>query len=328
MLWQIRQQGVDLHDRAALNPEVNQALLDDLAAAQVYCQAFIKRHARSFYLASLLLPTTKRNALWSIYAFCRYTDDLVDNPNLRDHPAATLDDWEQQILSSQPRHPVALVYRDVTAVYNIPSALTRELISGVRMDLEASEYQTWEQLRLYCYRVASVVGLLLLPILGSNDERAAEYAIDLGIAMQLTNILRDVGEDMRMGRVYLPSEDFVRFGYDHRRLREGVIDDSFRALMQFEIGRARDYYNRAQLGIALLQPSVRPSILAAALLYSRILDRIEANGYDVFSNRAYVPTGHKLRLLVTMPPRLRRLSRWRHNGRDPGPLLQVLRFEV
>ena len=320
MQWRSQQQSLDIHDRAALNPEVNQALLDDLAAAQVYCQAFIKRHARSFYLASLLLPTAKRKALWSIYAFCRYTDDLVDNPNLRDHPAAALDDWEQQILSGQPRHPVALVYKDVSATYNIPSALTRELISGVRMDLEASEYRTWEQLRLYCYRVASVVGLLLLPILGSNDERAAEYAIDLGIAMQLTNILRDVGEDMRMGRVYLPSEDFTRFGYDPQRLRDGVIDDNFRALMQFEIARARAYYDRAQLGIALLEPSVRPSILAAALLYSHILHRIETNDYDVFTARAYVPTSHKLRLLATMPPRLRRLSRWRSNGRDPGPL--------
>ncbi len=320
MEWRRRQPTFDLQVRNALNPEVNQALLDDLAAAQVYCQAFIKRHARSFYLASLLLPTTKRKALWSIYAFCRYTDDLVDNPNLRDHPAAALDDWEQQILSGQPRHPVALVYKDVSTTYNIPLGLARELISGVRMDLEASTYQTWEQLRLYCYRVASVVGLLLLPILGSNDERAAEYAIDLGIAMQLTNILRDVGEDMRMGRVYLPSEDLVRFGYDHQRLRDAVIDDNFRALMQFEIGRARAYYDRAQLGIALLEPSVRPSILAAALFYSRILHHIEATDYDVFTRRAYVPTAHKLRLLVALPVRLNRLSRWRHKGAEPGSL--------
>ncbi|PZR95808.1 MAG: hypothetical protein DLM69_11375 [Candidatus Chloroheliales bacterium] len=318
MQWRRRQQAFDLQAHTAFNPEVNQALLDDLAAAQVYCQAFIKRHARSFYMASLLLPAAKRRALWSIYAFCRYTDDLVDNPNLRDHPAAALDDWEEQILSGQPRHPVALVYRDVAATYNIPLGLARELISGVRMDLEASEYQTWEQLRQYCYRVASVVGLLLLPILGSRDEQAAQYAIDLGIAMQLTNILRDVGEDARMGRVYLPSEDLARFGYDHERLHGGVVDDSFCALMRFEIDRARTYYNSAQLGIALLEPSTRASILAAALLYSRILDRIEANGYNVFTRRAYLNSRQKLGQFVTIPLRLRRLTRWREQGIEPG----------
>jgi 15-cis-phytoene synthase len=320
MQWRRRQQAFDLQARTAFNPEANQALLDDLAAAQVYCQAFIKRHAHSFYIASLLLPTARRHALWSIYAFCRYTDDLVDNPNLRDHPVAALDDWEEQILSGQPRHPVALVYKDVSATYNIPLGLARELISGVRMDLETSEYQTWEQLRLYCYRVASVVGLLLLPILGSRDERAAQYAIDLGIAMQLTNILRDVGEDARMGRVYLPSEDLARFDYDHERLRSGVVDDSFRALMRFEIERARAYYNSAQLGIALLAPSARPAILAAAAFYSHILHRIEANGYDVFTHRAYVSSAYKLRLLASLPPRLARLDRWRRTGHDPGPL--------
>lgn len=310
----------DLQVGDMINPEVNQALLDDLAAAQVYCQAFIKLHARSFYVASLLLPPTKRKALWSIYAFCRYTDDLVDNPNLRDHPAAALDDWEEQILSGQPRHPVALVYKDVSATYNIPAALARELIAGVRMDLETSEYQTWEELRLYCYRVASVVGLLLLPVLGSRDERAAEYAIELGIAMQLTNILRDVGEDMRMGRLYLPSEDLARCHYDRERLSVGVIDEDFRALMQFEIDRARSYYDSAQRGIALLDRSARPAILAAALLYSRILHHIEVNDYDVFTRRAYVSTPRKLRLLASLPVRLNRLRRWRNGGADPGSL--------
>jgi phytoene synthase len=190
----------------------------------------------------------------------------------------------------------------------------------VRMDLETSEYQTWEELRLYCYRVASVVGLLLLPVLGSRDERAAEYAIELGIAMQLTNILRDVGEDARMGRIYIPSEDFARFGYDPDRLRAGVIDADFRALMQFEIDRARSYYDSAQRGIALLHRSARPAILAAALLYSRILHRIEVNGYDVFTRRAYVTTPHKLRLLTTLPVRLHRLRRYVASGVDPGSL--------
>ncbi len=314
--WDPRKFLQDSQPDGSTNREADERfLLNDLTAAQVYCRAFIKRHARTFYLSSLLLPTAKRDAIWSIYAFCRYTDDLVDNPLHREHPAGLLDDWEEQLVNHSPRHPVALVYQHVADSYSIPLKIPQELIAGVRMDLERSRYETWDDLRLYCYRVASVVGLLLLPVLGyEGGEQTVDYAIELGIAMQLTNILRDVGEDARMGRIYLPQEDIARFGYDEERLRAGVIDENFTALLDFEIARARTYYRSAQRGIAMLDKSARPAILASALLYSRILNSIESNGYNVFSRRAFVNKPRKAYLIGKVPFLLNRLDRWRLAG--------------
>jgi phytoene synthase len=264
--------------------------------AYATCQQICRGHARTFYLACRLLPTVKQRAIWAVYAFCRHADDLVDRP--RAEPAAiALAAWRDELLRAYdgcPTHPITVALADVLRTYPIPLQPALDLLAGVEMDIAPRLYATWEDLRLYCYRVAATVGLLTLPVLGARSPEASTYAVDLGLAMQLTNILRDVGEDARMGRIYLPLDEMRRFGYSTARLRAGQIDPSFRGLMRFQIERARDYYARAQPGIRLLDPDARLPVHLASALYGQILNQIEANGCDVFSRRAHLSTMAKL----------------------------------
>jgi phytoene synthase len=173
-----------------------------------------------------------------------------------------------------------------------------QLLEGTRRDIAVQRYATYEELLEYCYLVASTVGLLVTPVLGYAPG-ALEYGVALGRAMQMTNILRDVGEDARMGRIYLPSEDLHRFGYSEEKLLGGVIDGDFVALMKFQVARVRELYRAAAPGIALLSPESRYTVRLALVLYGRILERIEVNEYDVFTRRAYVPIRTKLALALT-----------------------------
>ncbi len=284
--------------------------LASLSEAYEFCRQITAKYSKTFYLGTLLMPKEKRKAIWAIYVWCRRTDELVDGPQSSLTTPETLDQWEQQLESVFAGHPVedpdvALV--DTLKRFPMDIQPFRDMIAGQRMDLYRSRYETFEELKLYCYRVAGTVGLMSSAVLGvDNKYRTApwhrnrepyipkEEAIALGIANQLTNILRDVGEDAQRGRIYLPLEDLELFNYKEKDLFKGVIDDRWRALMRFQIQRARKYYTKSEKGIRGLSPDSRWPVWAALMLYQGILDVIERNHYDVFSKRAFVPTPRKM----------------------------------
>jgi phytoene synthase len=278
------------------------------------CTDIIRQHSKSFYFSARLLPAAKRHGIMALYAFCRSSDDLVDNANphiARQHAAAALDAWAA--LNSQPTvqadNPVLVAWADTRRRFGIPGTLPEELLNGVRMDLTISRYGTWDDLWLYCYRVASTVGLMSMYITGADTMDAVPYAVQLGVALQLTNILRDVGEDAAAGRIYLPAEDMARFGYTEEMLLGGEINRSFINLMQYEIARARALYAAAWPGIAMLPADSRVAVAAAATVYQGILARIEASAYNVFTHRAHLSMAEKVRALPTIWWSTKRMKR-------------------
>jgi phytoene synthase len=267
----------------------------------------IRSHSKTFFFATGLLPAEKRSAIRALYAFCRQTDDLVDR---QDANALDIENWRDQVNldAGQQTNPILYTWARVREKYAINRLYEKELIDGVLLDVQFPLYLTWEDLRRYCYLVASTVGLLSMPIIGLASgvtfEQAAPLAIQLGIALQLTNILRDVGEDAEFGRVYLPEEDLARFGLSTRDILLKVNDRRFVELMRFEIERARNIYQEAIPGIALLSASARLAVGAAAFLYRAILDEIEDIHYQVFTRRAHT---RGLRKLVMLPGILSRI---------------------
>jgi 15-cis-phytoene synthase len=283
--------------------------LAPLEDAYELCRQVTAEYSKTFYLGTLLMPVEKRRAIWAIYVWCRRTDELVDGPRSELTTNATLDEWEQHLESIFARNPiedadVALV--DTLERFPISIQPFRDMIAGQRMDLYRSRYETFEELKLYCYRVAGTVGLMTTPVMGVDaSHKTAPWAqaqtarnpepeaVALGIANQLTNILRDVGEDARRGRIYIPLEDLERFHYSEKDLLNGVVDERWRELMRFQITRARRFFAEAERGISLLSPDARFPVWAALMLYRGILDVIEKNQYDVFHKRAYVPGWRK-----------------------------------
>lgn len=257
--------------------------------------------SKSFYFATRFFPPDLARAAHAVYWYCRTTDDLVDEAPSKEQGREALDAWHREVLTGfagEPQaNPVLRAFFDTVAQYKIPREHALELIEGVRMDLNQTRYANFDELRVFCYRVASTVGLMMSAVIGFRDpslEAAAlPRAIDLGIAMQLTNILRDVGTDLAMGRIYLPADEMARFGYDEDRLRAGFRDEAFHALMQFQIARARSYYTSAEPGIAMLNARGSFAVKVASDVYQRILNVIERNGHDVFGRRAVVPTVQK-----------------------------------
>ena len=271
--------------------------LDD---AYAYCQRVTREIARTFYYGSVFLPAEKRRAAWALYAFCRIADDIADEPALYPEPRADLARWRQALLDTyagRPRGPVMRAWADTLTRYDVPLQPALDLLDGVEMDIRGDTYETFDQLRLYCYRVAGAAGLLMAPILGYAGPEALDAAVDLGIAMQLTNILRDLGEDARRGRVYLPADELAAFGYPRDALERGERTPAFSDLMRFQIARAEDYYQRGLRGVALLDADARLAIALSGVLYRAILQRIRRNGYDVFSRRAHISTAGKLAML-------------------------------
>ncbi|BAW97283.1 phytoene synthase [[Synechococcus] sp. NIES-970] len=267
-------------------------------------------YSKTFYLGTLLMPKEKREAIWAIYVWCRRTDELVDGPEAVNTTPETLDQWEQDLESVFAGQPIAdpdVALVDSLNRFPLDIQPFRDMIAGQRMDLYRSRYETFEDLELYCYRVAGTVGLMSGAVMGLDQNRSpapwdcqtqsqtpTEEAIALGIANQLTNILRDVGEDRGRGRIYLPLEDLETFNYSEKELFAGVIDERWRSLMKFQIQRARHYYEIAERGIRALHPDARWPVWSALMLYQGILDVIEKNDYDVFNRRAYVPTAKKM----------------------------------
>lgn len=285
--------------------------LASLEDAYELCRQVTAKYSKTFYIGTLLMSPEKRRAIWAIYVWCRRTDELVDGPRAAQTTPETLDQWEQQLESIFAGHPledpdVALV--DTLKQFPIDIQPFRDMIAGQRMDLYRSRYQTFEELELYCYRVAGTVGLMTTPVMGIDTQaRTAPWytgsidptqeAVALGIANQLTNILRDVGEDARRGRIYLPLDELALFNYTEADLFNGVVDDRWRELMRFQIQRARKFFSQAEKGISDLSADARFPVWSALMLYSKILDEIERNDYDVFRRRAYVPGLRKLTCL-------------------------------
>ncbi len=257
------------------------------------CSDITRRNGRTFYFASQLLPPQARRAVHAVYAYCRIADDYADRVDEGgvDWARRQLAAWEAEL--DQPFHDVAIAFSAVRHHYGIDSALARDLLTGVRSDLDARCFANWDTLRHYCYQVAGTVGLMVAPILGCGPT-ALSQAEAMGIGMQLTNIVRDVGEDAAIGRVYLPDEDLDRFGVDRDELLRGNVTGDFQGLLAFEIARARALYQEAERGIPSLSPWAQFAVLASAKLYGQILDSVEAQHYDVMTKRAHVTTPRKV----------------------------------
>lgn len=281
----------------AVSPTLPRQVTDErlLNKAYDFCKKITATYSRSFYLASALLPWEERRSARALYAFCRVADDIVDN--LDDDREVALRSWQRRALSEHPPNDdmVALAWSHSRSKYQIPIRYAEQLLDGVTRDLYQRRYESFEELTTYCYGVASTVGLMSMHIVGFQSEEALRYAVKLGVALQLTNILRDVGEDRARDRIYLPQNELKAFGVTEEQIFSGRIDRSWRELMNFQISRARKIYAEAWPGIALLDPSGRLAIAAAASFYAAILDEIEGNDFDVFNHRAYVSKWGKLR---------------------------------
>jgi phytoene synthase len=258
--------------------------------------------SKSFFFATRFFPKALASAAYAVYWFCRYTDDLVDECSSVAQGSKDLEAWQcalQAALKSpaSAQHPVLRVFLDTVERHQIPIEYAFELIEGMRMDLNQTRYQNFDELRLFCYRVASVVGLMMCWVIGFEEpadrERALPYAVNLGIAMQLTNILRDVGEDLERGRIYLPREEMDSFGYTEEELKRHERNDAFSRLMSFQVERARGFYEKGNAGIGLLNRDGRFAVKIASDVYCEILQQVELSGFDVFDHRAVVPAGRK-----------------------------------
>jgi 15-cis-phytoene synthase len=273
------------------------------------CAMVARRHARTFTLASRFLPPAKRRAAFAVYAFCRTADDIVDMASPGDDSAAALDRYRRRLDAALHGDADDAVFRELSRAitdFDIPGATLHDLLRGIERDLEPARYASWHALASYCEGVASTVGEMCAHVFGveggsSSAPAAVRYARTLGVAMQLTNILRDVGEDAARGRCYLPEDELAAFGLS----REVVVtrtaalpaDERWRPLMAFQIGRARALYEAALPGIALLARDARRCASACALGYAAILDAIEARGYDTITQRARVGSTARVALL-------------------------------
>jgi len=268
-----------------------------LRASYRLCRALNARHGRTYFLATMLLPQRKRPYIHALYGFARHVDDMVD-----EHGVSGFGEWCDDFLAELDRgatsDPVCRAVIDTAARWQIPDSYFADFLESMQMDLTVTGYATYDDLVRYMWGSAAVIGLQTLPILGRADEsigwdRLETPAIDLGYAFQLTNFLRDVAEDLRRGRVYLPQESLDQFGVDRDRLRRGRVDEPIRNLLAWEIERARGLYRRAELGVDLVDPTSRDCLRTALTLYEGILDEIERNDYDVFSHRVSVSLGRR-----------------------------------
>ncbi len=266
------------------------------------CRSITRHYARTFYFASACLPRETRNHAYAVYGFCRWADNGVDDAKDRAEAAKMLGLAREALdlaYSTRPAAPGLLAFRRTVRLRSIPKHLFDDLLDGMEMDLDVTRYADFAALDRYCYRVAGVVGLMMTHVFGYRSERCWLNALALGTAMQLTNILRDVAEDFRMGRVYLPQDELARFGVTEGQIAEGRVDEGFRSLMRFQIDRARRYYAESEAGIPwLVGDSSRLTVRVMGRLYGGILGAIERQDFDVFRARARVSTPQKLATLA------------------------------
>ena len=280
-----------------------------LEKAYELCARIAAHHSKSFSMASGLLPEEKRSAVRALYAFCRTVDDIVDEGSLIGR-SVELDYWRglvKGLVHPRPDDLVGQAWTDARSRYHIPTHYALQLIDGVSSDLGRVRYQTFDELTTYCYGVASTVGLMSMYIVGFKSNTAAPYAIKLGVALQMTNILRDIGEDFRNGRIYLPVQELDAFGISENDLANGQVNERWRAFMKFQIKRTRRLYAEAAQGIKYLERDGQMSIGAASDFYQGILEAIENNDYDVFSMRASLGSWEKIKRIPTLWLKLIRL---------------------
>lgn len=274
------------------------------AEAQAYCTAYTKKSGSNFYYSFLFLPKTRREAMYTVYAFCKAVDSAVDEPPIGSNPQEELTRWRTEleaVYHGTPRLPITVSLSYHVQTLSIPKAYFEELIKGVEMDLVNTRYPTFDELSLYCYRVASVVGLICLHIFGVTSARAQDYAVALGMAFQMTNVLRDVGTDAALGRIYLPLDDLQACRLPESALLKQTYSPEFKTLMQQEVARAHHYYAQAQAALMGLSSEERRALTVAEIMrgiYSRILTQIERSDYRVFGPRISVSTTHRLAIAL------------------------------
>jgi len=298
------------YERTNFHKGVIEELEDkELQKAYAHCRAITKVHAKTFYMATRFLPNHKQRSIFAIYGLCRYVDDLVDEAEdlIYNQEISHLEIFErlesfkENLIDSYrgvvQNDPILVAFSDTLKRFDISLDLPLLLLERVKMDLTKSRYETFEELYDYSYKVASVVGMMTSEVFGYDDTKALTHAVDLGIAMQLTNILRDVGEDLARDRIYLPHEELEGFNVNLESLKQRERTPEFVKFMKFQIERARQYYNQADDGVELLEKDSRLPVLLARENYSRILDKIEENQYNVFDQRAHLNSTEKFYIL-------------------------------
>jgi phytoene synthase len=262
-----------------------------------YCQDKAASSGSSFYYSFKFLTRDKRRAITALYAFCREVDDVVDECSDENVARTTLNWWRNEVAAiygGVPQHPVGLALKPLVQQFNLPQEHLLEIIDGMEMDLTQHNYEDFKALQLYCYRVASVVGLLAAEIFGYTDRRTLKYAHDLGIAFQLTNIIRDVGEDARRGRIYLPLDELAQFGVHTRDILDAKETEEFKKLMQFQIERAQRFYQQAVDQLPAADRKSQRAGLIMAAIYRATLDEVVTSGCHVLRERVSLGTGYKL----------------------------------
>lgn len=286
-----------------------------LRAAYERCRLVNAQHGRTYYLSALLLPPDRRPHVYALYAFSRTADEFVDDLAAPD-PEGLLR-WGDAALNGlrtgATADPVVAATAHTMRTFGLDVRLFEDFLAAMRQDITTTRYRTFDDLRAYMWGSAAVIGLMMLPLLGPLDERARDHAIALGEAFQLANFVRDVGEDLQRGRVYLPTEDLDRFGVTVDDLAAGVVTPQLRALLRFEIDRTRELYRYAAQGVRLVRPESRPCLVTAIRLYGGILDEVEKAGYQVLTGRVVVP--QRTRLAVAVPQLARAVSARRESAR-------------
>ncbi len=298
---------------------------EDIQAAYEVCRQVTFKHAKTFYFASHFIPQSKRAACYAVYAFCRYVDDIVDvamerGDVTREDAIRLVEQWRSEVgrlyedttsapsdEETQVSRAVLLAWEDTLERYHIPRNLPEELIEGVLMDTTVSRFDTFDDLWDYCYKVASTVGLMTSEIFHYASPDAVPHAIDLGIAMQLTNIIRDVKEDAERGRIYLPREELARFKVTEEEVLQHEWSDRFRALIAFQVKRADEYYDSADKGIPYLDADSRLTVQLMSTNYRKILRVVEGMGLNVFQRRASTTLWQKVAAIPTAWLAVRRM---------------------
>jgi len=274
----------------------------DIRYGFIIAENITRKYSKTFYLASKFLPRDKRYALYTIYAICRISDDAVDT-NTDNYRTKSLEKIKENInlayTDNKTDQKLIDAFRIIVQTYSIPKDYFDTFIEGMYMDIYKNRYENFNELYVYCCKVAGVVGLMTIKVLGCRDKEAEKYAVDLGIAIQLTNIIRDIKEDFSRGRIYLPKDEMEKFGVSENDIVRGILNNNLMELIKFQIKRAEQYYDDTTQGIPMiLDRTSRITICLMKEIYAAILDSVEKNKYDVFSKRAYVPMHKKISITL------------------------------
>ena len=282
-------------------PGISDIHLED---AYDYCEQITRNEARNFYYAFITLPMRKKRAIYTAYAFCRRCDDAVDNSESTTEKKRLLDEIENNLKSGinldkliLENNPIILATCAIIKEFNIPQQYFFDVIQGVRMDIEFTTFNSFDEVKEYCYKVASVIGLICIKIFGYSNPKAIDYAIDFGLAMQLTNILRDILDDLNENRCYLAYEEMDKFNYSINQLRESLYNDDFIQMMKFEVDRAKRYFESGSRLLPLVDTDSRICLVILSKIYSKILKKIERSNYNIFQTNYRLNTFEKLSIM-------------------------------